>query len=389
MSAERYIGVLSGTSLDALDLALISINSSGGITQLDALNWPLSAELQQQCHSLCTPGDNELVRYGEADRRFAEAVAEGVNALLQKNAFVANDIRAIGSHGQTVRHHPDAAPAFSLQLGCPHTIAALTGIPVVAQFRQKDIALGGEGAPLAPALHQQMFQVNNEERVLANIGGIANISHLPPSSETTLPIVGFDSGPGNTLMDYWVQKHLHKPFDHSGVWAESGVVNGALLAKLLADPYFQRPPPKSTGREYFTPAWLERALLEVNASSSTSAKVQAVDIQATLLELTAVSLTNAIKSVSIHTIENTSQYPTTVYVCGGGAHNNALLKRCQTLCPEFSWRTTAALGVNPDWVEAVLFAWLAWAHCHQVAIDLRAVTGAKRPSILGAYIPAN
>ncbi len=383
MSAERFIGVLSGTSLDALDLALVSISSSGTITQLDALNWPLSESLQQQCHALCTPGTNELVRYGTADRLFAQTVAEGIAALLAKNDLSASDIRAIGSHGQTVRHHPDTTPAFTLQLGCPHTIAALTGIAVVGQFRQKDIALGGEGAPLAPALHQKIFQVTDEQRFIANIGGIANITYLPAATENTDQVVGFDTGPGNTLMDYWVQKHLQKEYDSNGAWAASGQVNQPLLELLQRDPYFRKAAPKSTGREYFTPVWLDNALRQLCETSNS--KLTAVDIQATLLELTATTLTDAIRTIpSLHNAPETC-----VYVCGGGAQNQALMQRCQALLPAVGWRTTESIGVHPDWVEAVLFAWLAWAHVQGVAPDLRSVTGAKRPAVLGAYIPAS
>lgn len=381
MSAERFIGVLSGTSLDALDLALVHINKSGTISQLDALNWKLPESLQQQCHELCTPGANELVRYGIADRLFAETVAEGVHTLLAKNKLTAADIRAIGSHGQTVRHHPDANPAFTLQLGCPHTISALTGIAVVGQFRQKDIALGGEGAPLAPALHQKIFQVAEEQRIIANIGGIANITYLPASESE--PVIGFDTGPGNTLMDYWVQKHLQHDYDANGDWAASGISDQSLLALMQSDPYFQKLPPKSTGREYFTPAWLQQALQQHAEAGATPTAPE--NIQATLLELTAITLTDAINA-----IPNPNSVPKrSVYVCGGGAHNQALTERCRTLLPNVSWQTTEAIGVHPDWVEAVLFAWLAWAHVHGVAPDLTKVTGAKRASVLGAYIPAS
>lgn len=379
MSTERFIGVLSGTSLDALDLALVSIDDSGGIQQLDALNWPLPELLQQQCHELCTPGSNELVRYGIADRQFAETVAEGISALLKKNQLSASDIRAIGSHGQTVRHHPDTNPAFTLQLGCPHTIAARTGIAVVGQFRQKDIALGGEGAPLAPALHQQIFQVANEQRIIANIGGIANITYLPKTgaaAEDEQQVVGFDTGPGNTLMDFWVQQHLHQAFDLEGQWAASGQVNLSLLQLLKSDPYFQKQPPKSTGREYFTPTWLQHAL-------AAHPNLAPADVQATLLELTATTLTDAIRQIPNLSIDSALS----VYVCGGGAHNRALIARCQDLLTNVNWHTTEYIGVHPDWVEAVLFAWLAWANVMGVAPDLTKVTGAARPAILGAYIP--
>ena len=388
MHAGHYIGVLSGTSLDGLDIVLTTITNSGNVQQTDALNWPLPADLQQRCALLCTPGNNEIVHFGIADRQFALAAVAGIQELLSRNQLQASDIQAIGSHGQTIRHHPELTPAFSIQLGCPHTIAALSGIDVVGQFRQKDIALGGEGAPLAPALHQQLFASRERYRVIANIGGIANITALPPhqvaDESAATKVIGFDSGPGNTLMDHWVQKHLHTPFDRNGEWAAQGTADGPLLAELLSDPYFHRQAPKSTGREYFTANWLAKALQR-------RSQIAPENVQATLLELTARSLTDAI----IQLDGLATQHEVEVYVCGGGAQNKQLLKRCQELTnasnapTKMAWHTTEALGVHPDWVEGVLFAWLAWAHCAGKQINLSSVTGASRPAILGGYFPAN
>lgn len=388
MHSGLYIGVLSGTSLDGLDIVLTTVNSSGEIKQKDALSWPLPADLQQRCALLCTPGNNEIVHFGIADRQFALAAVAGIQELLSRNQLQASDIQAIGSHGQTIRHHPELAPGFSIQLGCPHTIAALSGIDVVAQFRQKDIVLGGEGAPLAPALHQQLFANPERYRVIANIGGIANITALPPhqlaGENSANKVIGFDSGPGNTLMDHWAQKHLHTPFDRNGEWAATGTIDGSLLAELLSDPYFHRQGPKSTGREYFTANWLARALQR-------QPHIAPENVQATLLELTASSLSDAISQLN----GVATQADVEVYVCGGGAQNTQLLKRCQNLTKgqntlaKVTWFTTETLGVHPDWVEGVLFAWLAWAHCDGKKINLKSVTGASRPAILGGYFPAN
>ncbi|WP_194757064.1 anhydro-N-acetylmuramic acid kinase [Aliidiomarina indica] len=377
MTKSYFIGALSGTSLDALDLALVSIDSEGSIQQQDALSWEIPAALQSSLRELCTPGNNELVHYGTADRRFAEVVAAGVQALLARNKLAPEEIRAIGSHGQTVRHHPEQGPGFTIQLGCPHTIAALTGIDVVAQFRQKDIALGGEGAPLAPLFHREVFSHPSHDRVIANIGGIANISYLRHSGDPSSQLLGFDTGPGNTLMDDWIQRHHHQAYDIGGRWAATGTVHQGLFDTLMSDPYFSRRPPKSTGREYFTPGWLHHRLERFE-------QIQPEDVQATLLECTVQSLCEAIREL----ISGSSNSHTEIFFCGGGAHNTELLARCAVLLPECTIATTDELGIQVDWVEAVLFAWLAWCHCEGKVLDLTSVTGASRPTILGAYFPS-
>lgn len=373
---ELYIGILSGTSLDGLDLVLTEIDAAGGLAHRGALSWPLPDDLRQLCQALCTPGHDELVRYGTADRLFAITAAAGVAALLEQEQLHPEQIKAIGSHGQTVRHHPDKAPGFSLQLGCPHTLAALTGIDVVAQFRQKDIAFGGEGAPLAPAFHQQVFTSPDHDRVVVNIGGIANVTYLPAAARSA-PL-GFDTGPGNTLLDYWIFRHHQQHYDLHGHWAASGEVNADLLDLLLNDSYFRRPAPKSTGREYFTPQWLHRSLERFEPLAP-------ADVQATLVELTVRTMIQGIQqAIPVGTAGCEA-----IYVCGGGAHNRYLLERCAVELPSCEWQSTAALGIHPDWVEGALFAWLAWRHVHRKAPDLRAVTGASRASILGAYYPHN
>ncbi|RUO30160.1 anhydro-N-acetylmuramic acid kinase [Aliidiomarina sanyensis] len=372
MAAERFIGALSGTSLDGIDLVLTEISAQGEIRQLDAFNASFPEHLRNSLKRLCTPGSDEIIHLGQADRRFAEAVAQGVQTLLERNALDASAIRAIGHHGQTIRHHPELDPGFSLQIGCSHTLAAKTGIDVIGQFRQKDIALGGEGAPLAPVFHHWVFADTCETRIVANIGGIANISVLPPKTSDT-PILGYDTGPGNTLLDHWVQHHHQQHYDVGGRWAASGTVHEGLLATLLSDPYFARSAPKSTGREYFTSNWLHQRLERFES-------IAPADVQATLLELTAQSLTTAIQS-------HLSDSQMTVYICGGGAHNSELITRCKALLPDVSLQTTDTLGVNVDWVEGTLFAWLAWAYVQGLTLDLTAVTGASRPARLGAYFP--
>ncbi len=362
-----YIGILSGTSIDAIDLALISMKGEQ-IKLLHCYSHSFPLQLQQQLQALCTPQPNELVAFGLADREFALVASEAVQQLLSLNNLTARDITAIGSHGQTVRHHPEQSPAFSLQLGCAATLAANTGIAVVSHFRQKDIALGGQGAPLAPALHQALFQSPNAHRAVINLGGIANISWLPQQGE----VIGFDCGPANTLLDAWYQQHHTGRYDKNGAWASLGTVNQTLLNSCLTDPYFQQAPPKSTGREYFTLNWLQQHL-------SKQKKVEAKDVQATLLELTARSIIQALEHFA-----PTQQ----VFLCGGGVHNMQLVARLQQLATEINWQSTASLGVNPDWVEAILFAWLA--HCHVAGLvgNLTAVTGAERPAVLGSYTPA-
>lgn len=362
-----YIGILSGTSIDAIDLALISM-TGGEIKLLQCYSHSFPIQLQQQLQALCTPQPNELVAFGLADREFSLVAGEAVQRLLTLSNLTARDITAIGSHGQTVRHHPELSPAFSLQLGCAATLAAHTGIAVVSHFRQKDIALGGQGAPLAPALHQALFQSPSANRAVINLGGIANISWLPQQGE----VIGFDCGPANTLLDAWYQQHHTERYDKGGEWARLGIVNQTLLNSCLTDPYFKQKPPKSTGREYFTLHWLQHHLSKQHT-------LDPKDVQATLVELTAYSIVQALKQFA------PAQQ---VFLCGGGVHNRQLLVRLQQLAAQINWQTTDTLGVDPDWVEAILFAWLA--HCHVVGLvgNLTAVTGADRPAILGSYTPA-
>jgi len=369
MTTNLFIGLLSGTSLDAIDAVLVSIDQHGAIEQKHALNHPIPDTLKKQCADLFSPGTNELIRYGIADREFAAVCADAVQRLLYEAQVSAEQVTAIGSHGQTVRHHPEISPGFTFQLGCPHTLAVKTNIPVAAQFRHRDIALGGEGAPLAPLLHQHLFGSTYESRAIVNIGGIANVSVLPPA-DSGKPVTGFDTGPGNSLMDAWIQEWQGQAYDKSGDWAASGQVSQQLLKKMLSEPYFDRPAPKSTGKELFNLRWLENQLGDL--------ELPAADVQATLLELSVITINQAIPDDV-----------KTAYVCGGGAHNAHLMYRLQAANPEVQWLSTEVLGIEPDWVEAVLFAWLAWRQWSGSAGNVPEVTGAMRATLPGAWFPAD
>jgi len=290
--------------------------------------------------------------------------------LLAKASVKPAQVVAIGSHGQTVRHMPNLPHPFSLQIGDASTIATLCAIDTVADFRRKDIALGGQGAPLVPAFHQQLFHDVEQDRVILNIGGISNITWLDRANNQTL---GFDTGPGNTLLDCWYQQHHQGNYDKSGAWADTGQANQQLLDKLLQHPYFKASAPKSTGRELFNLAWLQQYLTDFPA-------LLAPDIQATLSELTAVSIANDIKQLA-----NVSQ----VFVCGGGIYNLDLIERLSVQLGDITIASTDALGLAPQWVEAIAFAWLAYCFVERKTSNLPAVTGAKKAAILGALYPAN
>lgn len=366
-----YIGLMSGTSADGIDAVLVSFATDPPRIE-QTLNNPYSDDLRQKISSLSSPGDNEIERMGALDHMLATAFADCVRGLLDNCGISAKDVSAIGSHGQTLRHHPDNATPFSLQLGNPSLIAELTGITTVADFRARDIAAGGQGAPLVPAFHNTVFGSADRNRVIINIGGIANISYLPADEKKL--VTGFDTGPGNTLLDLWVQKHLGRNYDENGAWASEGENAPALLTSLLADAYFERQPPKSTGKEYFNLAWLQQAIDESESSPA------AADVQATLIKLTASSIAGAIKSHAHDSDE--------AYVCGGGSHNAVLMESLAQYLAPLSLATTADLGINPDWVEAMAFAWLAKQTIEGKAGNLPSVTGAKHPVILGGIYKA-
>lgn len=361
--------------MDGVDAILADV-SENAIAAVAAAHINYPPALLAQLHQLCEVGPNELNRMGQVDRAVGEVFANAINKLLTEQQLMPADILAIGSHGQTIRHYPDGPPAqasgpgFTLQIGDPHTIAALTGIDVVADFRRKDIAFGGQGAPLVPAFHAARFAKPNKSRVIVNIGGFANITVLHGTDYNS--IRGFDTGPGNALLDTWCQKHHHQAYDNEGNWAATGSINQPLLTAMLSDPYFSIGGPKSTGREYFNLTWLNRHLHALP-------DISPVDVQATLLALTAQTIADSILS-----LDNIQQ----CYICGGGAFNKALMQAITSRLPDISVSGTESLGLHPQWVEGVAFAWLAWAHLHRVPGNVPSVTGAERAVILGSFIPA-
>ena len=364
---------MSGTSLDGIDAVLAKIGPNGETSAQVAVSAPFSPELRQTLFDLQTPGANELHRERQAGIALALAYAEVVRQLLKKENLKPSDITAIGAHGQTIRHQPHLGDmAYSHQTLNPALLAEKTGIDVIADFRSRDIAAGGHGAPLVPAFHAQQF-ASSENVAILNIGGIANLTLLPKSGVVT----GFDCGPGNMLMDAWIAKHQGNAFDESGNWALQGKVNEALLKVMLSDSFFIKIPPKSTGRDDFHLNWLQEKMGEDDHPAE--------DVQATLLHLTAYS---ALEALVIHAPQTQK-----LIVCGGGARNNALMNllkvKAQYLFQKpLEITTSDSAGIDPQLVEGLAFAWLAWAHKEKRPANLPAVTGAKGPRILGACYPA-
>ena len=364
---ETYIGLMSGTSLDAVDAVLVRFSElpEHRVEMFASHEHPFPAKLQTELQTVIeSPHNVDLDTLGKLDRELGLLYAQAVNALLKKSGFDRSQIAAIGNHGQTIRHSPDSQPPFTMQLGDAATIAAECGIPTAGQFRNADIALGGQGAPLVPAFHRWAFARSEATSVIVNIGGIANITVLNPSA----PLSGFDTGPGNTLLDSWHRAHQQgQAFDRNGAWAASGKVAPALLNKMLADPYFARPAPKSTGREYFNLDWLRSQLGSSAAMSE--------DIQATLVELTAATIANSIKNCMAQG---------QIWLCGGGARNSYMTQRIRHHLPGIKVASTEALGIAPEWVEAVAFAWLARARLRGEATGVPSVTGARSAGVLGS-----
>lgn len=363
---ELFIGLMSGTSMDAVDAALVDF-SEKSLRLVATHSLPIPAMLRSELINICMPGDNEINRLGELDIQVGELFADTANQLIEKANINKEQVKAIGSHGQTVRHQPNRKFPFTLQIGNPNIIAVKTGITTIADFRRRDMALGGQGAPLAPAFHNYVFRINQEDRVILNLGGIANITYL--SADLNQPVIGFDTGPANTLLDNWISKHLNKNYDAQGQWAASGNCNNALLDLLLSDPYFAKNPPKSTGREYFNLAWLEQYLRQLKINLTPT------DIQTTLCELTAKSIALAINKV-IST-------DCTIFICGGGLKNNYLLERLKVNCNNCKVQTTDDIGIPAQWMEAMLFAWLAQQTLYKQPGNLPSVTGAAQQAILG------
>ncbi|MCK4442691.1 MAG: anhydro-N-acetylmuramic acid kinase [Sulfurovaceae bacterium] len=353
----RYIGIMSGTSLDGIDVALCQIDKNSCILE-SSVTIPFDINLKNKILQIINE-KTTLKQIGEIDHRLALEFAKAVKLLLQQTNLKPKDIKAIGSHGQTLWHEPNSNYPFSMQLGDPSLLAVQTGITVVADFRTKDIALGGQGAPFAPAFHAELFS-HIPNCAVVNIGGMANLSVLSKN------IIGYDTGCGNVLMDMWIQEKKQLTFDKGGTWAKSGQVNKQLLQKMLDDKYFKLNYPKSTGREYFNKEFLIKYLEQCD-------KISNDDIQATLLALTVKSIANEIKKFDIQT----------VLVCGGGAKNSYLMDSLKTELEDIIIDTTDSYGVSADDIEAMIFAWFAYKRLYHEPIKLKTVTGAKKNTILG------
>lgn len=365
-----YIGLISGTSMDGIDAVLLQIEPAPSGMQLRVAvdrGWPPA--LQQRLRRAAEdPGHVGLGELAELDTLVGVELAQAAEGLLRAAGLPASAVRAVGSHGQTLLHRPRGDAPFTLQIGDPNIIAERLGIDVVADFRRRDVAAGGEGAPLMPAFHAAAFGAAGQTRAVVNIGGIANVTLLGADGS----VLGFDTGPGNCLLDSWSRRHLEQAYDARGNWAASGSVHAALLARLLQDPYFLLSPPKSTGRETFSDAWLERALV----GACPQGAPPAADVQATLSELTARSIAEGLQRAG-------GTGPAEVLVCGGGAFNTDLMGRLERALPGARLATTARYGVAPEHVEAAGFAWLAHRFVEGEPGNIPAVTGARRPVPLG------
>lgn len=375
------IGLMSGTSMDAVDGVLAHFSDQRVVASVANASLPLPAALRAELLALNQSGPDELHRAAMAANELVALYAQVVEALLERSGIARDQVAAIGAHGQTVRHRPDLG--YTWQLNAPARLAELTGIAVVADFRSRDVAAGGQGAPLVPAFHQAVFG-GAVPRVLLNLGGIANVSILPAQEDSQADgndwptqLLGFDTGPANMLLDLWCSRHLGQAYDVDGAWAASGKVNVDLCAYLYAnEPWFALPPPKSTGRDLFNESWLDSRL---EAFAHRRGPVAPVHVQATLVELTALSASRGIRALARDTRE--------IYVCGGGAANPVLMWALAQYLPGRKLQTTDALGVPPQQVESLAFAWLAYVHLAGMAGNVPAVTGARGPRILGAYYP--
>ncbi len=367
MPAELFLGLISGTSADGIDAALVEFAPRFRLCAARTFAYPV--ELRETILAISqSAGEISLDAFGALDALIGERFAAAALALLEAAGTAPAQVRAIGSHGQTLRHRPGSQPAFTLQVGDPHRIAERTGIMTVCDFRRRDVAAGGQGAPLVPAFHAALFSDPLENRAVLNLGGIGNLTLLPREGG----VRGFDTGPANGLLDAWCQHQLGEACDLGGAWAGRGTVQPVLLDRLLADPYFALEPPKSTGRDHFHLAWLAQHLA--------AADFAPVDVQATLVELSARSVADALRRWQ----PGTSR----VLACGGGVHNATLMRALARALEPAALETTAACGLDPDFVEAAAFAWLARETLAGRPGNLPSVTGAAAPRILGAIVPA-
>jgi anhydro-N-acetylmuramic acid kinase len=351
-----FIGVMSGTSLDGVDVVLCPVGAEG-IELAASLVFPFDDMLRADILSVIG-GTTTLEEVGEIDHRLGVLFADAVQALINEHGLDVGRIEAIGLHGQTLWHRPGGSAPFTMQLGDPNIVAARTGIKTVADFRRKDMALGGQGAPFAPAFHRFLFDRLEGKTVVVNIGGMANITVIGD------PLLGYDTGPGNVLMDEWCKEKFGAPFDEDGAIAQRGEVDEGLLQAMLADPYFSKPAPKSTGREQFNAAWLDRFL---------NAQMPRHDVMATLSELTARSIADEARRYA----------PQRVLLCGGGAKNVFLRGRIASMLEGVDVVRTDEYGIPGDWMEAMAFAWLAYKRINGEAVELKSVTGASQNTILG------
>jgi anhydro-N-acetylmuramic acid kinase len=359
-----FIGLMSGTSLDGADAALVDFSSSTPHT-LAFASVPFAPALRDRILALCEPGSDPLDLAATVTMELSAQYANAVEGVIAAAGERRDRIAAIGCHGQTVRHRPDLG--YTIQLNDGARLAELTGIDVVADFRRRDMAAGGQGAPLVPAFHEAVFRHPRHSRAIVNIGGISNVTWMPPAG----PTIGFDCGPGNVLLDGWARRHLGTHFDEDGKWAAQGRTDAALLDRLMRAPFLDSPPPKSTGRELFRMAWLDDRI---------ERGLRPADVQATLTDFTACSIIGSIERFCPDTTE--------IYLAGGGARNPALVKRISALAGRRPVALTDVLGVPTGHVESMAFAWLAMKCMRREPIDLTAITGARAPRVLGAIYPA-
>ena len=372
---QLFIGIMSGTSLDGIDVAMASFEQNN--CQVVATHFlAYDPAIKSALLALHTPTDNELERSILMGNQLAILYSKAVNTLLAEINIAPNEVLAMGCHGQTIRHKPryEDGIGYSVQIGNPSLLAELTSISVVADFRSRDIAADGQGAPLVPAFHQALFASTQKNRAIINIGGIANITYLGKKGQDLSDgkVLGFDSGPGNMLLDAWVKAKIGKDYDADGAWAATGVMLQPLLSSLLTEPYFALPPPKSTGRDLFNDAWLDKHLR--------SADLRPQDVARTLVAFTAHTIFNVLMQYC-HAVDE-------IYLCGGGARNSLLVADLQALLVGKKVLTTDALGIGVDWLEAVAFAWLAKQTINNNSSNLPSVTGAKGLRVLGAIYPA-
>jgi anhydro-N-acetylmuramic acid kinase len=366
---EYFLGLISGTSMDGVDAVLACARQDGGFSLLAHHGQPYPLALVQRLRAAASGQADHLAAVATLDNDVARLFARCAMDLLRQQGFSARQVRAIGSHGQTLRHAPHGVDAYTVQIGNPSLLAELTGITTVADFRRRDLAAGGQAAPLVPAFHAAVFHSALEDRAVLNLGGIANLSLLPANAWKD--VIGFDTGPANTLLDAWARQHLGTAHDAGGAWAAGGRVLPGLLQQLLEEAYFALPPPKSTGPELFHSGWLG-ARLEGTETAQ--------DVMATLAELTAVSVARALRT--------SMPDARRLLVCGGGVHNLDLMRRLQAQLSGVLVEATTAHGIEPQWVEAGAFAWLAMRTLRGLPGNLPAVTGAAGPRVLGGIYPA-